>query len=128
MQTSELAAEKATDPLVEEFALLEVGEQRAIATVLSSTQAGATPPELPSEDADKVQALADMEAGPDFDAAYIEGQIEGHNRLLEIQKTQSGGSEASVEVVTAKLAEQAIMSHLAMLNHIKEQLGAAPAE
>ena len=125
LQTSQVAIDKATDPMVKEFAQLEAGEQAAIATVLSSTEAGATPPELPPEEAEKVQALTDMEAGPEFDAAYVDGQIEGHNKLLEIQQMLSGESEATVEVVTAKLAEQAIMSHLAMLNHIKEQLGAA---
>jgi putative membrane protein len=127
LQTSQVAVEKATDPMVKEFAQLEVGEQTAIATVLSSTEAGATPPALPPEEAEKVQALTDMEAGPEFDAAYVDGQIEGHNKLLEIQKTLSGETEATVEVVTAKLAEQAVTSHLAMLNHIKAQLSATPA-
>lgn len=127
LKTSQVAADKATDPMVKEFAQLEVGEQTAIASVLASTDAGKAPPELPPEDAEKVTALEEMEAGPEFDAAYVDGQIEGHTRLLEIQKSISGETVATVEAITAKLAEQAVTSHLAMLNHIKTQLGQAPA-
>jgi putative membrane protein len=123
LQTSQIAAEKASDPMVQEFAGLEVGEQQAIASVLASTEAGRTPPELPAEEAAKIEELNGMEAGPEFDAAYIQGQIDGHNRLLEIQQMLSGETVATVEAVTAKLAEQAVTSHLAMLNHIQAQLG-----
>ncbi|HZY68981.1 MAG TPA: DUF4142 domain-containing protein [Devosia sp.] len=124
LQSSQVAAEKASNEMVREFANLEVAEQTAVAQVLSSTEAGKTPPELPAEDAEKLTALQDTEAGATFDQAYIQMQIEGHQRLLEIQQSISGGNEPTVEVITAKLAEQAITSHLAMLNHINAQLGA----
>jgi putative membrane protein len=128
LQTSQIAAEKATDPMVQEFAGLEVGEQQAIASVLSATEAGRTPPELPAEEAAKIEELNGMEAGAEFDAAYIQGQIDGHNRLLEIQRMLSSETVATLEAVTAKLAEQAVTSHLAMLNHIQAQLGQGNAE
>jgi putative membrane protein len=91
--------------------------------VLAATEASRTPPELPAEEAAKIEELNGMEAGPEFDAAYVQGQIDGHNRLLEIQTTLSGETVATLEAVTAKLAEQAVTSHLAMLNHIQAQLG-----
>jgi len=123
LKTSEIAAEKATDPMVKEFATLEVAEQKTIASILSATEAGKTPPELPAEEQAKIDDLNAKEAGPEFDAAYIDGQIEGHNKLLQIQQTISGETEATVEAITARLAEQAVTSHLAMLNHIKSELG-----
>lgn len=125
LQTSEIAAQKAQDPMVQEFAQLEVAEQQAVASVLSATEAGKSPPQLPEEQAAKVQELNEMEAGPEFDAAYIDGQIEGHQQLLEIQQTLSGETAATVEAITAKLCEQAVTSHLAMLTHIKAQMGEA---
>ena len=129
LRTSEIAAEKATDPMVKEFATLEVAEQQTIASILSATESGKTPPELPAEEQAKIDELNGMEAGPDFDNAYVAGQIEGHQRLLEIQKTISGETEATVEAITARLAEQAVTSHLAMLNHIQENLaGGAEGE
>jgi predicted outer membrane protein len=123
LRTSEIAAEKATDAMAKEFAGLEIGEQTAVASVLAATEAGKVPPELPAEEQAKIDELQATEAGPEFDVAYVDGQIEGHNRLLEIQKMLSGETVATLEAVTAKLAEQAVTSHLAMLNHIKEQLG-----
>jgi predicted outer membrane protein len=124
LQSSQVAVDKATDPMVKEFANIEVAEQTTIATVLSATAAGKEPPALPDDDAQKVKALQDTEAGATFDKAYIDAQIEGHQKLLDIQKSLSGQTDPTVEVITAKLAEQAITSHLAMLGHIKEQLGA----
>lgn len=120
LQTSQVAVEKAQDPMVKEFAQLEVAEQQTIAEILGA--AGAEPPALPEDQAAMVQQMQDMEAGAEFDRAYVEAQIAGHQQLLEVQQTMADGSELSVEVVTAKLAEQAITSHLAMLNHIQQQL------
>jgi putative membrane protein len=124
LKTSEIAVQKATDPNVKRFAELEVAEQQTIASVLSATPAGQQPPELPPERQKMIDDLNGIAAGPDFDQAYLQGQIDGHNELLQIQQTLSGEREASVEAVTARLAEQAVASHLAMLNLIQQMLGA----
>ena len=128
LQTSQVASEKATDPMVKEFAMLEVGEQAAVASVLSATETGAQPPEMPEDQMAMVTQMTDMEAGAEFDRMYIEGQIDGHNQLLEIQRSIAADTEPTVEVVTARLAEQAIMSHLAMLAHIQATLDQAGGE
>jgi putative membrane protein len=127
LRTSQIAANKAQNAMVKTFAGLEVGEQTAVATVLSSTQAGKTPPALAEDMATRIEDLNAMEAGAGFDRAYIDGQIDGHQQLLEIQKTLSGEMTATVEVITAKLVEQAVTSHLAMLDFIKSILANAPA-
>jgi len=130
MRSSEIAAQKATHPMVMEFATLEVAEQKTIASILSATEAGKTPPEIPPEEQGKIDEMNGMEAGAEFDMAYVDAQIEGHTRLLEVQKSLSGETEATVEAITARMAEQAVTSHLAMLNHIREALnagGAAPS-
>jgi putative membrane protein len=124
MKTSEIAVQKATDPNVKKFAELEVAEQKTIASVLSATPGGKQPPELPPDRQKMIDDLNSMQQGPDFDQAYLQGQIEGHNELLKIQQTMSGEKEASVEAVTARLAEQGVASHLAMLNLIQQMLGA----
>lgn len=126
LETSRIAAEKAMDPLVKQFAELEVAEQTTIAEILTST--GVTPPALPAERQQMIADMQAMETNAEFDAAYIEGQIAGHQELLAIQQTISGVSELSVEVITARLAEQAITSHLAMLEHIQLHVaGTTPA-
>jgi len=124
LQASRDAATKAQNAMVKEFAQLETAEQETFASILS-TAGNMSPPALPSDKATQLQQMQAMPAGPDYDKAYVEGQISGHQELLRIQQSISGMTELSVEVITAKLAEQAINSHLAMLNHIREQLTAA---
>jgi putative membrane protein len=127
LKSSEAAAAKATDPNVKRFAELEVAEQKTIASVLASTEAGKTPPEIPAEKQAELDKLAGMDAGTEFDQAYVEAQIKGHNELLVIQQKVSGETEASVEAITARLAEQAVSSHIAMLELIQQSIGGATA-
>jgi len=124
MKTSEIAAQKATDPNVKTFATLEVAEQKAIASVLAATPSGQQPPAVPPERQKMIDQLNATEAGQTFDQAYIQAQIEGHNELLAIQQTASGSRDPSVEAITARLAEQAVASHIAMLNLIQQMIGA----
>jgi len=124
LRTSEIALQKATDPNVRKFAELEAAEQKAVASVLAATPAGQKPPELGPEQQKKIDDLNGTQQGPDFDQAYLQGQIEGHNQLLQIQQTKSGEREPTVEAITARLAEQGISSHLVMLNLIQQMLGA----
>jgi predicted outer membrane protein len=129
LQASQLALQQAQNDMVKQFAQLEADEQTAVATVLSST--GAQPPAPSADDQAKLQDLQSKQ-GADFDTAYIQAQIDGHNQLLQVQQTISGGLDATVEVITAKLAVTEINSHLAMLNWLQQQMGgggggAAPA-
>jgi|GEM_PF-6264644 len=120
MQTSQLAVNKAQNPRVAEFAGLEVREQQTVAQILSAT--GQAAPQLPQDKADMLAALQAQDGGPEFDLAYVDSQIAGHQELLAIQQQLSGMTQASVEVITAKLGEQAIASHLAMLSRLREDL------
>lgn len=118
--TSEVAMEKARYPLLLEFAQLEIAEQQAIAAVLHAAEA--EPPVLSEELVARAQALQAVEAGPDFDMAYVEEQIQVHAELLQIQRLLSDETEPSLEAVTARLSQPAVESHLAMLGHIRLHL------
>jgi len=124
LMSSQAALEKAQDERVREFAMLEIAEQQAVAQVLAWSNTPA-PTELPPERAAMLEQLQMMEAGPGFDMAYVDMQLQGHMELLQIQQTLSGGTEPSVEGITAKLAEQAVTSHIAMLNHMRGEMGDA---
>lgn len=118
--TSEVAMERARNALLLEFAQLEIEEQRAIAAVLHAAKAES--PALAEDLAARVQALQGVESGPDFDMAYVDEQIRVHEELLQIQRTLSDESAATLEAVTARLSQPAVESHLAMLNHIRLHL------
>ena len=122
---AEIALEKAQDEMARRFAELEIGEIDAVVAVL--TGAGAPPPPTPDEldgaEADMIARLRDAEAGPEFDRLFIEAELTGHEEGLAIQQPLSGESEITVPVATAKLAEESIKSHIAMLQTIQSMMG-----
>jgi putative membrane protein len=134
LQTSEIALQKATDDWVKQFAQFEADEQRTIAEVLrsmmepagtASAQAAASPPQLDQKHAQMVQKLQQAKAGEDFDKMYIDGQLQGHQELFDIQETfLKGGANAGrrESMNAAKLARGHIKEHLQVLKDIKDEL------
>ena len=118
---SEIALEKAAGDLVKQFATLEIGEIEAVEAVLKPL-ADAPPTEVDGQEAEMLAKLREMAAGPEFDMAYVDAQIVAHQEALGIQQPMSGMAEITVPVATAKLAEESIKSHLAMLNLIKSSM------
>ena len=122
MDTSKMALEKGSADMVKRFAELEIGEQEAVAAVLTGAT-GATPPaELDGAEAETVAKLMEL-SGAEFDAAYIDAQVMGHEEGLRIQDEMAAMGEIDVPVATAKLATESINSHLAMLEVIKSMMG-----
>lgn len=128
-QTSELAAQKAGNPKIKQFAGFEVAEQTAIAQVLNSQQN----PAAVALDDRRAAVLRDLQgaSGAAFDKAYIAAQIEGHSELLGIQdaflkgKGQDTASLlASDTAHVATLAKAVIEMHLAMLKDLNDMLRA----
>ena len=118
---AELALERAAAASVKTFAELEIGEVTAIETVLKSTGVAA-PAEVDGEEAETLARLRDL-SGAEFDAAFIDAQLAGHREALKIQQPVSGMDEITVPVATAKLAEESIKSHIAMLETIRSMMG-----
>jgi putative membrane protein len=121
--TSQLAAVRATHPKVLQFAQFEVLEQTAMAQVL--TDVNNPPPEpLDAQHAALLQQLQN-ESDKSFDTAYIQGQIVGHQQLLNIQQvflnsTLTGNDNEHIAV----LARVVIQMHLAMLQELQMEITA----
>jgi putative membrane protein len=153
LQTSEIALQKAQNPRVKQFAQFERDEQTTIAEVLRSIQepaatasggvasaaaAGsaaasatassgtarvATAPEIAPDKADMMQTLQQAKPGPEFDRMYIQGQIVGHQELLQIQERYIQANTRNREQTNvAKLARGHIKEHIAMLQEIQQQI------
>ena len=120
LKSSELAQKKATNEHLKTFAGLEVGEQTAIAEILHSTDVK-LPKMLEGKEAEMMKKLESL-SGKEFDTAYLQDQINGHEELLEIQKPEAAMTKITVPVATAKVAEQTIKTHLVMLNDIKAMM------
>jgi putative membrane protein len=122
-QTSQLALTQAMHPKVRQFAQFEVNEQIAMAQVLTDVN---NPPPVPL-DAQHAALLQQLQAqsGKTFDAAYLQGQIVGHQQLLNVQQaflntTLTGNDDEHIAV----LARVVIQMHLAMLQDLQTELAA----
>jgi putative membrane protein len=122
-ETSQLALAQATHPRVRQFAQFEVNEQTAIAQVLTDVN---NPPALPL-DAQHAALLQQLQSqsGKTFDTAYIQGQIVGHQQLLNVQQVflnsiLTGNDDEHIAV----LARVVIQMHLTMLQDLHTEITA----
>lgn len=137
LETSRIALKKAQNPKVKEFAQLEVAEQETIADVLKSMRDQSVPAsgQVKAPSAEVVQTNLDAkgkamaeklqkaEAGAAFDRDYVQGQIEGHNQLLEIQETYLKTGKDRENLNVTKLMRGQIKEHLTLLQDMLKQLG-----
>jgi putative membrane protein len=148
LQTSEIALQKAQNPKVKQFAQFERDEQTTVAEVLRSLQdpaatasagaagasasaaassggprTAATAPEIPADKAKMMEELQQAKAGAEFDRLYIQGQLQGHQELLQVQERFLQSNSRNRESVNiAKLARGHIKEHIAMLQDIQKEL------
>ena len=137
LQTSQIALKKAQNPKVKEFAQLEIAEQETIADVLKSMRDQSTPAsgQVKAPTAEVIQTNLDAkgkamaeklqkaEAGAAFDHEYVQGQIEGHQQLLEIQEAYLKSGKDRENLNVTKLMRGQIKEHLTLLQDMMKQLG-----
>ena len=117
---------------LKQFAGFEIAEQETVANILKAIQTGAAPNgAIPSpSDAEVMQNLDDagksavekfrqMNAGWAFDREYLRAEIDGHNRLLEIQQAYLRAPDNLDETNVAKLAQGMIKEHLTLLGDMQ---------
>jgi predicted outer membrane protein len=124
LQSSQLAAQRATIAKVKEFAEFEIAEQLTMAQVLADTP---TPPVAPLDNthAAQLQALSSLPQGHGFDVQYVTMQLQGHHELLDIQNgfLQAQPSMSSDAAHIAMLARTTIQMHLVLLEELRQTVG-----
>lgn len=116
IQTSRLALERSRNPRIRNFAELEIEEQIAVAASLGATPGGVP---LRPDQAEMLQRLASTPPGPRFDAAYVRGQIMGHEELLQVHSAYAQGGSDPVGRATANVAVPSIKTHLTILSGLR---------
>ena len=118
---SQMAEGKAKNARVLEFAGFEVAEQTAVARVLTDKM-DPPPAALSTTDKEMLGKL-DKQAGLEFEKAYLQGQIQGHEKLLAIQETHLKDGMTSDTGHIAELAKTVIQMHLKMLHDLEKVVG-----
>ena len=135
LAASRVAVEKASDPMVKEFAKWEVAEQETIADILKSMETdgkaeGALKPPTNAEveailDADGKSSLEKLKptSGKDFDKSYVAAQLDGHKMLLTIQEDYLKVGQNREHLSVTKLARGQIKEHIDHLDMLKSKVG-----
>ena len=123
-QQSQMAAMRAVNPRVREFAQFEVDEQITIAQVLTAEN---NPPDAPMGPAQQAK-LSQLQglSGRSFDVAYVQDQMQGHQQLYAIQQEFLNGDPAVPDRLhMAMMSRTLIQMHLTMLTDLQNMLTTA---
>ena len=120
LATAQLASQRAESPVARTFGQLETEEQMAFTD--ARRMAGLPVPSPSMMDSTKQQMVQQLQSmsGAQFDRMFVQGQIMGHQELLQLHQTiaQSGSTQA--DRMLATVAVPAIRSHLSMLQGIQQ--------
>jgi putative membrane protein len=120
IESGKLAEARASSPQLKAFAAQLVADHSRSSAMLKSAAGGANPPlTMPTAlppDLQSALGSLQMAKPQDFDAGFIDTQIQGHKKALEVltQYAKEGGSPALREF--ALKAIPVVQSHLAKLN------------
>lgn len=142
LETSRIAMQKAQNPELKQFAQFEVQEQTTLSDVLrsmmepaataatsgqsgqaSSSTASASAMPMDQQSRDMVQKLQSAQAGQEFDRQYLQGQIQGHQDLLQVQERYLQSNPQNREHMNvAKMARTQIREHIALLENMQQKM------
>jgi putative membrane protein len=141
LETSRIAQQKAQNANLKQFATFEVQEQTTISEVLqsmmdpsataaTSAQASGTAAtgsaggmQMPADARQMAQKLQSAQAGAEFDREYLQGQIQGHRDLLQVQERYLSSNPQNREHMNvAKMARTQIREHIALLEDMQQTI------
>jgi putative membrane protein len=134
LETSRVAQQKAQNADLKRFATFEVQEQSTLSEVLhslmeptatSATGAATNAPamQMDAQGREMIQRLQNTQSGEAFDRQYLQGQMEGHSALLQVQTQYLQGNPQNREHMNvAKLARAVIIEHVALLEDIQTRM------
>jgi predicted outer membrane protein len=136
LETSRIAQQKAQNADLKRFATFEVQEQTTLSEVLHSmmepaatsatgTASGTSAPamQMDAQSREMIQRLQNTQPGEAFDRQYLQGQMEGHSGLLQVQTQYLQSNPQNREHVNvAKMARGMITEHIALLEEIQTKM------
>jgi len=133
LMLSRIARPKADNALLKQFIEFEIAEQETVADIMNTIKTNAAPSgsiKNPTDaelmqnlDADgkaAVEKMRGLRGGPAFDHDYVQYEIEGHRKLLDIQEAYLQVHDNLDETNVAKLARGMIKEHLTLLTGVQK--------
>ncbi len=120
LAVSRIALEKAGNGWVKKFANYETAEQEGIANIFKTL--GGQPPSETSEE--HLKTVRDLSAlsGERFEAAYLQAETQGHERLLHIQDGFIAKGQDPLLGDMAKLIRGRVEEHIDLIHTIRDEI------
>jgi putative membrane protein len=119
LATAQLAERQAESPALKAFAQLEVEEQTAFTTARQAAGLRVPTVELmPEERRQTMIRMRDLR-GQEFDRAFLQAQIAGHQELLRLHQQVAQNPTSREEGLLATVAVPAIRTHLVVLQGVQ---------
>ncbi len=139
LESSRIAMNKVRNEDLKRFANFEAQEQTTLSEVLRSMMdPGATAAtgstgnqaaqtgmamQMDAGARDMMQKLQNQQAGAEFDKMYLDGQLQGHRDLLQVQERYLQSNPQNREHMNvAKMARGQIREHIAMLEEMQKTM------
>ena len=139
LESSRMAMSKIRNDDLKRFANFEVQEQTTLSEVLRSMMdPGATAAtgstgsqaaqsgmamQMDAKARDMMQKLQSQQSGAEFDRAYLQAQLQGHQELLQVQEQYLKSNPQNREHMNvAKLAQGRIREHIALLENMQKAM------
>lgn len=126
---AQIAADKAQDPQVKEFAQKMMHDHQQLLDDMKrfDEEAGVKVPDHSSASTMAEEAKLKVLSGKSFDKAYVKEMVEAHHKDLEafMKEEKTTGYPAFKEAVGS--GEKVVREHLEMIDRIAKQNGVAPA-
>lgn len=144
LEASRIAQQKAQNAELRRFATFELQEQTGLSEVLRSMtepattsaissdsqpqkstliEANALPTQMDAQGREMILKLQNAPSGEAFDRQYLQGQMEGHSALLQVQTDYLQSNPQNREHINvAKMARAVIVQHIALLEDIQSKM------
>ncbi len=137
LETSRIALNKARNDDLKQFANFEVQEQTTLSEILRSMmdpsataatgstagQAAMPSVQMDASARDMIQKLQGQQAGAEFDKMYLDGQLQGHRNLLQVQERYLQSNSRNREHMNvARMARTQIREHIALLETMQKTM------
>lgn len=113
-ESSRIALEKSSNPIVRQFAQAEINEQTTLAEIFTSMQPSATPVALSGPETERLAQLRTA-TGKQFEKQYLAIQLDAHKQLLDAQESYLNNATNTEQANIAKLARGQIREHMLLL-------------
>lgn len=122
LATAQLGERQAENPAVRSFAQLEVEEQTAFTQARQMAGLRVPTVELMTENQRQMMMHMRDLRGAQFDRMFVQGQVQGHQELLQLHQAAAQNPTSREEGMLATVAVPAIRTHLVVLQGVQQSM------